>query len=194
VLAAALGHTPGAVATCTTPQVCTVCNEVLAAALGHTPGARVTALEPTCLTEGRWEIKCTVCDALLEFGAISALGHNYGRYMVDPKDDTYQYRVCARCGHVDVIDRLVSEIITGRAAAIKRNGLTTANLHLSANNKATLTLVLPGMERFAPIVLSTNANNRNIEGEIYLGDGYFLQFDIKGNGSNINIFEVIYKG
>ena len=42
-------------------------------------------------------------------------------------------------------------------------------------------------------ILSTNANNRNISGEIYLGDGYYLVFDIKGNGSNIKNFSIIKK-
>lgn len=40
-------------------------------------------------------------------------------------------------------------------------------------------------------ILSENANNVNISGEIELGDGYYLIFDIKGNGKNIKAFEVI---
>ena len=51
-IVAAKGHTPGAGATCTTAQNCTVCGEELAAALGHTPGA-----EATCTTAQT----CTVC-------------------------------------------------------------------------------------------------------------------------------------
>ena len=43
-------------------------------------------------------------------------------------------------------------------------------------------------------VLSTNANNVNISGEIDLGDGYFLMFDIAGNGKNVKRFDIIYKG
>ena len=38
----AKGHTPGAEATCTTAQVCTVCNVELAPAKGHTPGVEAT--------------------------------------------------------------------------------------------------------------------------------------------------------
>ena len=49
----ALGHTAGDAATCTTAQICTVCEEELVAALGHTPGA-----EATCTTA---QI-CTVCE------------------------------------------------------------------------------------------------------------------------------------
>ena len=58
---AALGHTPGAEATCTRAQKCTVCNAELIAALGHTPG------ETTCTTSQN----CTVCGVELE----SVKGH-----------------------------------------------------------------------------------------------------------------------
>jgi len=73
-----------------------------------------------------------------------------------------------------------------RAAAILKNGLSSDNLCL---NGKTLTLVIDGRE----FILSTNANNRNISGEIYLGDGYYLVFDFKGNGSNIKDFRIIRK-
>jgi len=86
---------------------------------------------------------------------------------------------------------LVRDILNDRAYDIKKNGLTAEQLHLSANNRAILTLLLPDLE---PIILSTNANNRNVSGELYLGDGYFLIFNIKGNGSNVKVFEVVYKG
>ena len=58
----ALGHTPGAEATCAAAQTCTVCNTELAAALPHTPGA-----EATCTTAQL----CTVCGATV----VDALGH-----------------------------------------------------------------------------------------------------------------------
>ncbi len=64
-LAPALGHKPGAAATCTTAQTCTVCNAELAAALGHKPGAAAT-----CTTAQT----CTVCNAELA----AALGHKPG--------------------------------------------------------------------------------------------------------------------
>ncbi len=61
---AAKGHTPGAAATCTTAQTCTVCDAVLDAAKGHTPGAAAT-----CTTAQT----CTVCDAVLT----AATGHTF---------------------------------------------------------------------------------------------------------------------
>ena len=61
----AAGHKPGAEATCTTNQVCTVCNEELAPAKGHTPGAEADCTNPQ---------NCTVCNAELA----PAKGHTPG--------------------------------------------------------------------------------------------------------------------
>ena len=60
----AKGHTPGAAATCTTAQKCTVCKTTITAALGHTPGAAATCTAPQL---------CTVCDVELA----AALPHMY---------------------------------------------------------------------------------------------------------------------
>jgi len=79
------------------------------------------------------------------------------------------------------------EFLEERAAAIRKNGLSEGQLLLSANNKATLTLVYEGRS----FVLATNVNNRNVSGEVDLGDGFFLVFDIKGNGSNVKVFEIV---
>jgi len=81
-----------------------------------------------------------------------------------------------------------AELLQSLAAGILRNGLRQDQLHLSANNRATLTLVLPDRE----IVLATNVNNRNVSGQIVLPDGSgTLIFDIKGNGSNIKVWTII---
>jgi hypothetical protein len=79
-----------------------------------------------------------------------------------------------------------ADFLQARSAAILRDGLSQSNLVLSGK---VLTLVVDGRE----FVLSTNANNRNISGEISLGSGYYLRFDIKGNGSNIKDFKVFKK-
>ena len=49
-----IDHTPGAAATCTTAQTCTVCKTVITPAKGHTPGAAATCTTPET---------CTVCGA-----------------------------------------------------------------------------------------------------------------------------------
>ena len=73
-----LPHTPGAAATCTEAQNCTVCNTELNAALGHTE-ALVAGKAPTCtetgLTDGK---QCSVCGVtLLAQDEIPANGHSY---------------------------------------------------------------------------------------------------------------------
>ena len=63
-----IAHTPGAEATCTTAQNCTVCNTELQAALGHTYESVITA--PTCTEKG---FTTYTCDC----------GHNYKGDYVD---------------------------------------------------------------------------------------------------------------
>ena len=75
-------HTPGPAATCTEPQVCTVCGEVLEEATGHTPGPAATCTEPQV---------CTVCGAVLE----EATGHTPGSAATCTKP-----QVCTVCGAV----------------------------------------------------------------------------------------------
>jgi len=41
------------------------------------------------------------------------------------------------------------------------------------------------------LILSTNANNRNIDGKVAIGGGKFLSFDLKGNGSNVKVFKIV---
>jgi hypothetical protein len=114
-----------------------------------------------------------------------------GVFVTDPENDTLEFKVCEICGYIEVRARLVAHVLMDRAPSIIRNGIPQAQLLLSANNRATLTLALPGLD---PIVLATNVNNRNVEGEVDLGDGYILIFDIKGNGSNIRRFEIVFVG
>jgi len=45
---------------------------------GCTPGERVSISSPTCTEYGTWEIRCTVCDEVIEVGTTSPLGHRPG--------------------------------------------------------------------------------------------------------------------
>ena len=81
-----------------------------------------------------------------------------------------------------------AEILREAAPGILKNGLSTSQLILSSNNKATLTLIIGDRE----IILAEKVNNRNVSGMVILPDGSgILEFDIKGNGSNVKIFRVI---
>ncbi|MDR0438262.1 MAG: S8 family serine peptidase [Bacteroidales bacterium] len=57
----ALGHTSGSAATCTTPQICTVCDEILAEALGHSWGEWIVTIPPTETEEGEETRTCAIC-------------------------------------------------------------------------------------------------------------------------------------
>jgi hypothetical protein len=89
-----------------------------------------------------------------------------------------------------VVPLSYADFLAERAAGILRNGLTANQLRLSANNNATLTLVLDGVE----FILARGVNNRNVSGSIELSDGSgTLVFDIRGNGSNVREFRIIRK-
>ena len=99
---------------------------------------------------------------------------------------------CDICGADCTCEAVLSdaEFLQSLAADILANGLTAEQLILSGNNNATLTLFLDGRE----FILAENVNNRNVSGKFELPDGSgTLVFDIRGNGSNIRVFEVILK-
>ena len=90
-IASAKGHTPGAAATCTTPQVCTVCGEVIVPAKGHVPGDEATCTTPQV---------CTVCGEVI----VPAKGHTEGAPVVESEPtkskEGSQVIKCTVCGKV----------------------------------------------------------------------------------------------
>ena len=84
-----------------------------------------------------------------------------------------------------------ADILESMAANILRNGLCTSQLVLTANNRGDLILVL-GNPFYMEVVLATNVNNRNVSGSVALPDSSgTLVFDIRGNGSNVRVFDII---
>jgi len=67
------GHKPGHDATCTEPQVCTVCNVILKLPIGHKPTAWIIDREPTTEAEGEKHIECEHCHTVLEKAVIERL-------------------------------------------------------------------------------------------------------------------------
>ncbi len=109
-------HTPGAAATETTPQTCTVCGYVIAAAIGHTCSPQpVAKKEATCTTAGKQAYyHCEGCGKDYEdaegttliadisaWGNIAALGHDWGEWKVTKKATATKpgekERTCKRC-------------------------------------------------------------------------------------------------
>ena len=88
----AKGHTPGAEATCTEAQLCTVCGETLAEAKGHTAGAPIRENEnaPTCTEEGSYDeaVYCTVCEEELSRKTVKIEAAGHSPELVAGKDAT----------------------------------------------------------------------------------------------------------
>ena len=108
----ALGHTPGAAATCATAQSCTVCGDVIVEALGHDMADATCTKPSTCKRDGCGHTEgealghtpgeaatcttdqtCTVCGDVI----VAALGHN----MADATCE--EPSTCKRdgCGHTE---------------------------------------------------------------------------------------------
>lgn len=69
----AAGHKPGPDATCTEPQLCTVCNVILKLPIGHKPTDWIIDREPTTEAEGEKHIECEHCHEVLEKASIEKL-------------------------------------------------------------------------------------------------------------------------
>ena len=112
---AALGHTPGAEATCTTDQVCTVCGAKLASATGHSFGEWYTTKEPTEAEKGEKRRDCANCDEY-ETTPIAALAHSHDNWdtitikAVEPTCTTTgltEGKKCSGCGEILVDQKVV---------------------------------------------------------------------------------------
>ena len=96
----AAGHTPGAEATCTDPQLCTECGAVIVKALGHDYKAAITA--PTCTDMGYTVFTCSRCGDSYKGDYTEATGHKAGDWIVDKEPTTTsegeKHTECVNCG------------------------------------------------------------------------------------------------
>ena len=132
----AIGHIAGPAATCTTPQVCTVCGKELAPALDHDEIEHDG--QPATCTEAGWAdyVTCSRCD-YSTYQTIPALGHTES----DPVRENVVEASCTAAGSYDeviycsvcgeelsrekkVIDALGHDIVKheGQAATCTQNG------------------------------------------------------------------------
>ena len=103
----ALNHTPGAVATCESDQVCTRCNAVLTPKKPHNYTVFEESHVATCDAEGYEIRKCETCELTIRETTAPALGHDVAgwtetsRALKEGTDCTYVLTYtgeCARCG------------------------------------------------------------------------------------------------
>lgn len=93
------GHTAGAAATHTTPQVCTVCNAVIKNATGHSYTAKST-VAATCTSKGYTTYACS-CGDTYTGNYVKITGHNFSNwYWSEVSTCTKQgieVRNCTKC-------------------------------------------------------------------------------------------------
>ena len=104
----AKGHTPGAPATCTEPQLCEKCGAVIAPALGHNYTDEVTP--PTCTEMGYTTHTCENCGDTYKDEYTNPTGHKESDWIVDKEptvdSEGERHKECKDCG-----EKLESESI-----------------------------------------------------------------------------------
>ena len=155
----ALGHTPGAKATCTEAQICTVCGAVLEKAAGHKYTKTVT--DPTCTEMGYTTYTCSNCKDSYKADYTKAAGHTVGDWQIVKQPTTAlegsKEQKCIKCGqvvNVEAIEKIYNQAVTdakGEANVGKylvtvldtnsKNPVTGATVSLYADN--TLGVMLP---------------------------------------------------
>ena len=130
---AALGHTPGAEATCENAQTCTVCNEVLVEALGHAWDDGEVTTNPTCEAQGVKTFTCSTCGEK-KTEEIAALGHTEevlaGKAATCTETGLTEGKKCSVCEKVLVAQTEINalghkeEVIPAVAATCESTGLT----------------------------------------------------------------------
>ena len=91
------GHTPGAAATCTEPQRCTVCDTVLELPTGHHYDSKVIA--PTCTSIGYTVYTCRGCGDTYTGDYTDKAEHNYKKTVTAPTCTSHGYSTysCKNC-------------------------------------------------------------------------------------------------
>lgn len=100
----ATGHTPGAAATCTMPQLCEICGTVLEQATGHHYEIEVTA--PTCTEMGYTTYTCSGCGDSYISDYVEKAAHDYKAAVTEPTCTEHGYTTytCSSCGDTYISD------------------------------------------------------------------------------------------
>ncbi len=155
----ALGHTPGAKATCTEAQICTVCGAVLDKASGH--NYKKTVTDPICVEMGYTTYACANCQDSYKADYVKAAGHTLGDWQIVKQPTTAaegaKEQKCSKCGQVvnkESIEKIYNQAVTdakGEANVGKylvtvldtnsKNPVSGATVSLYADN--TMSVMLP---------------------------------------------------
>lgn len=96
------GHTKGAEATCTEPQICTVCETVLELPTGHHYKEKI--VKPTCTSMGYTIYTCTECGDTYISDYVDSKGHSPSDWIIDVPatiDGAGKKHIeCTECGTV----------------------------------------------------------------------------------------------
>ena len=172
---------------------------------GYVFAWEITEVEPTCVADGYTHYVARPIPnsgydfedwATAVYDEGSAFGHDFSSIVWDGFG--WLASGCSRCdweGYLsyDPFDPnfYTPEPLSDAEALLEfiAGGVTDLTNNLSV--AGTVVTLFFGDDR--TIVLSTNANNLNISGEVDLGDGFWLVFDIKGNGSNVKEFKMVQR-
>ena len=91
------GHTPGKAATCTEPQICTVCETVLELPAGH--HYESTVILPTCTSMGYTVYECKDCGETYNADFTDKTEHDYKKTVKESTCTGHGYTTykCADC-------------------------------------------------------------------------------------------------
>ena len=128
----------------------------------HVPGERVVTLEPTRTEEGAWLTRCEVCEAVVETGSIKKLKVVGAATSVN---DFISIQETSKNSRVWVLTFKAEVELANEDGEIVQTEIVEYSVNLSGNN--------------------ANLDGRFAFGEDHELAGFTLNYDIKGNGSNI---------
>ena len=98
-------HTPGAIATCETAQICTVCGATLAPALGHDLDNGLILIAPGCNNTGVIQYYCQrggcIYTTAKELAPQHSLAEAEGKDATCYKDGVTAYKYCTLCSYTE---------------------------------------------------------------------------------------------
>ncbi len=164
--ASAEGHTPGAEATCTTPQLCTECGAVLVQELGHDYKSEVT--EPTCLAMGFTTNTCTRCEDTFQTSYTDATGHTLSDWIID-QEATFdgagsRHKECTVCG-----ETLETEVLT-------KLYLTAITDNHGEAIVGDYTILVTDTDTFDPVIGAAVTLDKNGKLSVRLPDGRLIDY------------------